>query len=238
MKNDEPIFITPYGEANRRNSVEYITENHIACVLLLDTSGSMLGPGIDQLNRGLQTFKDSLVNNVSLDKIDKDTIDVAIVSFGKEVSLIQDFMPITKIDMPVLQASGPTPFGAGLNMALDLVVQRKNLYRELHTSYNRPWIFCITDGEPNDEFSTAVRRLKEMEEKRGVVGYCIGVDGFDEKAMVQIFGERTFVYSGLDWAPMFEFLSCSIVAGKTSIPGTTEVTIEQPPNMHTTTLLI
>ena len=42
---------------NGQNSLDFISEPHVACCLLVDTSGSMQGSKIDELNRALQHFK-------------------------------------------------------------------------------------------------------------------------------------------------------------------------------------
>lgn len=42
---------------NGQNSLDFISEPHVAYCLLVDTSGSMQGSKIDELNRALQHFK-------------------------------------------------------------------------------------------------------------------------------------------------------------------------------------
>src|ERR1022692_2452903 len=49
-----------------------------ACVLLLDTSGSMSGSPIDALNQGLQTFQ----SDIQEDALAKRRVEIAIVTFG------------------------------------------------------------------------------------------------------------------------------------------------------------
>ena len=39
-----------------------LSEPHLACVLLLDTSGSMAGAPIDSLNRAIEDFKQKYLN--------------------------------------------------------------------------------------------------------------------------------------------------------------------------------
>jgi len=60
---------------------------HCATVLVLDISGSMSGEKIAALNDGLKTFKDE----VSKDELAAKRVDLAVVTFGLEVSVTHDF---------------------------------------------------------------------------------------------------------------------------------------------------
>ena len=53
-------------------------EPRCACLLLLDTSGSMHGPPITELNAGLLAFKDELM----ADPMAMQRVEVAVISFG------------------------------------------------------------------------------------------------------------------------------------------------------------
>ena len=46
--------------------------------------------------------------------------------------------------------------GEAINVALDMIEQRKDNYRENGIAYYRPWAFLITDGEPNDHWKPVV----------------------------------------------------------------------------------
>lgn len=72
-------------------SINSFGEQHLACVLLLDTSGSMSGDSIKNLNSAIARFKE----NVNRDPIARNRVDVAIVSFNTGVEVVSDFMPIT-----------------------------------------------------------------------------------------------------------------------------------------------
>src|SRR4051794_32004677 len=72
----------------------------VACLLLLDTSSSMSGAKIDELNRGLQTFHAELQG----DEIARLRAEVAIVTFGGGVRLDQDFQTTEKFSPPLLDS--------------------------------------------------------------------------------------------------------------------------------------
>src|SRR5260221_5240699 len=77
-----------------------------ACVLLLDTSGSMGGLPIIQLNEGIRVFKDELLS----DSLAAKRVEIAIVTFGP-VTLESDFQSISNFYPPQLKADGGTPMG-------------------------------------------------------------------------------------------------------------------------------
>jgi uncharacterized protein YegL len=120
-------------------------EPRCACVLLLDTSGSMSGAPIAELNRGMALFRDHL----SGDSLASRRVEIAIVTFDNEARLVQDFVTADQFAPPTLTAPGiATSMGAGIQLALDLVQSRKAMYRANGITYYRPWIFLITDGSP------------------------------------------------------------------------------------------
>jgi len=59
-------------------------EPRCACLLVLDTSGSMEGERIDALNEGLQTFQDALRQ----DELAAKRVEVGILTFGDTVDLV------------------------------------------------------------------------------------------------------------------------------------------------------
>lgn len=199
------------------NGLEYISERHVACVFLLDTSGSMAGDPIKSLNEGLLSFKQHLTEDAVFDTHTKACIDVAIISFNDTATVEMGFVPASRMEAPRLTAEGLTAFGAALNLGLDMITEQKARYNEQGTPYYRPWVFCITDGYPTDDYGAAARRLKEMEEQKKVLGYCVGVGGYDKETMLQVFNKsRVFELGELDFAGLFQFVSSSLAAARNS----------------------
>jgi len=95
-------------------------EPRCPCVLLLDTSGSMRGQPVNELNQGIRVFKDELM----ADEMAAKRVEVAIISFGP-VKTVTDFQTADVFEPPLLAAQGDTPIGAAIEAGLDLLEQRK-----------------------------------------------------------------------------------------------------------------
>jgi uncharacterized protein YegL len=215
----------------RQYPVEAQSEYHVACVLLLDTSSSMEGPRIEGLNRGLIQFTQDTLNKLPGNK--GKVVDIAIVEFNSGVNVIHNFAPLDQLNPPHLTALGLTAMGAGVRKAIELIEQRKSVYKNQGTPYHRPWIFMITDGGPNDEdYDTAFQELQELENRKSVMTWAIGVEGYEEDLLRQIMPwyeaiidgvpqkkQRIFRLEGLNFGDLFEFLSNSMVGLGTSMPG-------------------
>jgi len=99
-------------------------ENRCPVILLLDTSGSMYGQPIQELNRGLAAFKEDVLRDSQASL----SVEMAIVTFGP-VQLTQGFTTIDQFTPPKLEANGDTPMGEAIEYALDLIEGRKFTYK-------------------------------------------------------------------------------------------------------------
>lgn len=187
-------------------------EPRCPCVLLLDTSGSMQGTAIDALNQGLMSFKDELVNN----SLAARRVEVAIVTFDSNVNVVQDFVTADQFYPPVLTAQGLTTMGSGIHKALDLIQDRKAQYRANGIAYYRPWVFMITDGEPQGEFEDvieqATRRLQTDEASKRVAFFSVGVENANMTRLGKIGVRTPLKLTGLNFVEMFVWLSASMSA--------------------------
>lgn len=183
-------------------------ENRCPVILLLDTSGSMSGQPIQELNRGLAAFKQDVLKDSQASL----SVEVAMITFGPIVKLTQDFVTIDQFTPPILEVGGLTPMGAAIEYALDFLENRKQTYKDNGILYYRPWVFLITDGEPNDSWQPAAQRLREAEAQSRLSFFAVGVQGADMNILKQISPpERPPVtLNGLDFREMFVWLSASM----------------------------
>ena len=190
-------------------------EPRCACLLLLDTSSSMQGEPIQALNAGLRTFKDAL----SRDPVASRRVEVAIVSFDNLVTVVQDFVTIDKFEPPQLTAQGQTFMGSAILKALDMVGERKAVYRQNGVSYFRSWVFMITDGEPQGEgdevIDQAIRRIRseDNDETKRLFFYAVGVEGANVERLKAIAVRPPYRLAGLQFGELFRWASASMGKG-------------------------
>jgi uncharacterized protein YegL len=185
-------------------------EPRCACVLLLDTSGSMQGDAISALNAGLRSFKANLI----LDPLAARRVEVGVVTFDSQVRVIEDFVTADLFAPPTLTAQGMTHMGAGIHKALDLLQARKAQYRANGIAYYRPWVFMVTDGAPQGEpeavVEAAAQRIREEEAAKRVAFFAVGVENADMDRLQQIVVRAPVKLIGLNFVEMFVWLSASM----------------------------
>ena len=185
-------------------------EPRCPCVLLLDNSGSMHNEPIEALNEGLKTFRDEL----NRDSLAKKRVEVAIVTFNNDVNVVQDFVTADQFEPPRLEAQGLTHMGSAILQGLDMIESRKSQYRSNGVNYYRPWVFLITDGEPQGEpdsiVEQAAQRIQEAEANKRVAFFAVGVEGANIPRLSQIVVRSPLKLRGLDFQEMFIWLSASM----------------------------
>jgi uncharacterized protein YegL len=184
-------------------------EPRCPCVLLLDTSGSMEGAPLNALNEGLQAFK----TDIKRDPLASRRVEVAVMTFDDTVTLVQNFVTADHFNPPQFTAGGHTCMGTAILQALTLVKARKESYRRNGITYFRPWIFMITDGEPDEDeafVSQVAARLRQEEVESKVVFFAVGVENANMDRLRQIVYRPPVQLQGLNFIDMFVWLSRSM----------------------------
>lgn len=139
---------------SRFNPASYTvqTARPIPVILLLDTSGSMEGEPINQLNHAIE----KMLNTFKKQEKIETTIEVCMITFGATVGFhltanhIENkyFKSASQIEWQDLQASGGTPMGTALKMAKDRLEDKtivaSNAYRST--------VVLVSDGKPTDSW--------------------------------------------------------------------------------------
>lgn len=180
----------------------------LACVLVLDTSGSMAGQPITNLNEAFDSFKSALRSDA---KASRQT-DLAVITFGGQVTIAQPFSTPSESSSIELVASGATEMGRALKNAVDMISERKLEYKSAGIRYYRPWIVLITDGSPTDPWEQAAARIRKGVSKGKFAFIAIGVEGADMETLAQIAPPESPArrLRGLDFHAFFQWVSSSI----------------------------
>jgi len=155
-------------------------------VIVLDTSGSMNGAPIEELNKALVQLKEDILCDPTLTQ----RLEVGIVCFDDEARQERGIDLVTvDTEMPVLNIGGQTNLVAGIRMAIDLVEERKAFYKSNNEQYYRPFIVLFTDGAPTntpEEIDQLDNDIQQMSDAKKFVFIPFGVEGADLQLLAKL----------------------------------------------------
>ena len=202
------------------DDLENLVNNPAARVpvcLCLDVSGSMEGKPIQELNEGVRLFYESVAE-------DPDAVysaEISVIAFNSKAECVSDFHTLVNCpDAPVLDAGGRTHMGEAVNLALDMLEKRKQLYRENGIDYYQPWLVLMTDGKPNgstEELVKAAVRTQELTGGRKLTVIAVGIGSEADMGTLELFSGKGNArkLKGLDFRSLFKWLSKSV----SGVPG-------------------
>ncbi len=196
------------------------TEQRTPLVLVLDCSGSMGGAPIQQLSEGLKLLERELKDDVIAAK----RVRVLVVTYGgmDHADVAGDWCDAMDFAAPALEATGTTPMGRAVELALDEIEDEKARFRAAGIAYTRPWLFLMSDGVPTDPWEAAARRCHDAEVANKVAVFPIAVGHADDEALGQFSRNGTRGVKrlqGLQFRELFLWLSASMQVVSHSTPG-------------------
>lgn len=196
------------------------SEQRTPLILVLDCSGSMDGAPINQLNAGLKLLEKELKDDVIAAK----RVRVLVIQYGgmDNAAVLGDWCDAMDFSAPQLTASGTTPTGAAVELALQEIEEEKARFRQAGVAYTRPWLFLMSDGHPTDNWEATAEQCRESEQNNKVAVFPIAIGKADLEMLGQFSrnGERGVKQmQGLQFKELFLWLSASMRVVSNSTPG-------------------
>jgi uncharacterized protein YegL len=187
--------------------------------LVLDTSGSMSGEPIQQVNNGVQM----LVSALRQDPQALETAFLSVITFDTSAKEAVPLTDLPSFQAPTVSATGTTALGEALSLVAECAKRDVKTASATQKADWRPMVFIMTDGSPTDDFQKGLARFKK--EKWGAVVAC-GVDSADVSLLQQIAGEAVVTLSTADAKALeafFKWVTASISTSSKSVQTGKEV---------------
>lgn len=190
---------------------EDLREHRCSCLLLLDTSSSMTGDRITELNRGLKIFTQVLND----DALARKRVEVGIITFDDSVTVESDFITARDFRPPELRTRGLTAMGEAITTGKRMLRDRTRVLQKAGNTPYRPWLMLITDGGSTDTdkypWSQVADLVRQGQQNREFLFFPIGVKGSDFNALGQLSDTAPLELQGLKFRELFEWLSRSLI---------------------------
>ena len=155
-KNNYKKAYTMINNNPRYNTATY----RCPVILVLDTSHTMWGKGLDDTANFLQIFFGELSKKRELSRV----IDIAAVSMGANLKMLEEFTPLKNSSLPRIniRPKGDTPLSSALNLALRKLDALEKYYQNNYIKYVSPQMIVLTDGDSSEDHSFAVNRVQNL----------------------------------------------------------------------------
>ena len=135
------------------------SELHLPCVILVDTSASMIVIK-DELHKGLN----ALFN--TLDGLALGRLDICLIGFGNGARVLVPFSQVPGLEIPDFECCGEAVINSAIKMGLSELETQKNQYKTYGTQYLRPWIFMIASGNVDDNDSDTAGKVDLLQSQK------------------------------------------------------------------------
>jgi uncharacterized protein YegL len=156
-----------------------------------------------QIVEGGTTILEGMVDGINkfYDAVKKDvearfSCEIAIVTFDDDARVVEDFSTIDNKKTFICPNVGDDTYMAkGVEIAINLLAERKKDYQKNGVDYFQPWLLLFTDGDPTDSVVSIQNKTMELESKKKLTIFTFSLDdkvnmntlaGFSSKRPIRI----------------------------------------------------
>ncbi len=182
LPTSQPLERIGGASIEQENLPARATELRCPVVLLLDTSSSISNELLNELTKGIATFR----REIEQDNSASHCVEVAVITIGGSAQVVQDFTTVNKFSTPSLIAGGTTAMGQGIELALNNIENCQSIYENQGIQLHRPWIFLIAGNTPTDSWQNAAKLISQAVEERKLNFFAVGIQKVDMNILSQI----------------------------------------------------
>ena len=160
---------------------------HGPVMLVLDTSHSMWGRGMQDQQDALRAFHKAL----SALEFNDSRIEIAAVGMGDDLRILQPFTPLAEstIGRLAIRPKGGTPIGGALRLALDELRRWTETLRMRGEGVVTPQLLILSDGKSSDDFTAEADEIRRKTAKGSLCCRAIATgDSPDLVALARLAG--------------------------------------------------
>ncbi len=194
--------------------------------LMLDCSGSMSGAPIVAVNEGLEL----LWRELNSDSMTRETAYISLIRFASTAA--QDpLMAVDQFSPQMLSAGGSTAMGAAFNLLAASIQSDLTPTTQTQRGDYRPLVFLLTDGEPTDEWRSAVQKLKALRGSQRPTIVALGCGDGVNANMLREVTENVYLMHNVSADALrafFQLISGSIVSASQAAGGAGGGQVDMP----------
>ena len=156
---------------------------HCPVMLVLDTSHSMWGRGMQDLARAVGDF----FRTIESAELPDSMIDIAGVSMGDNLCMLDEFRPLRESGLRNLsiRPKGHTPIGGALELALRKLDEKTVDYSRNGISVLTPHLVLLSDGISSDDFDGVAEEIRSRVGRGALVCRAVALGGHPDLDSLQ-----------------------------------------------------
>ena len=136
--------------------------------LLIDSSTSMKGEGIDTVNEGI----DYLISDLRTNPFALETVYLGIYTFNTEASIIRPFSDLLNNNDYSIEAKGRSNFGKGIDLLIDEMTRHVVKSSKNNKGDWKPITLLMTDGRPSDAWKNRLKKFHGINDGQWIICTC------------------------------------------------------------------